>query len=186
MQVWRQRCYTPQSGRMCCLRCRALQRKYRSYKLFAVYRGSIGSVGRTRNLFIRLHRLRKGVHQRGAMVSWWVSCRGTLLWTRRVVGRRERKGRYTKSRGERCSRTGWMCRAVHVYRDIGAVNRTHNPQQRGRFTAAKVSWRGAMVLYGCRVAGTLLRPLARWTSTGAGDSKTLCDCRAMAISTQYS
>jgi hypothetical protein len=78
---------------MCRLRCQALQRKYRSYELFAVYRGGIGSVGRTRNLFIRLHRLRKRcASTRGngivlGVASWDITLDPSRCWVS------ERKGR---------------------------------------------------------------------------------------------
>jgi hypothetical protein len=81
------------------------------------------------------------------------------------------------SRGERCSRTVLLRPDGHVTYgantptqvwDVHRVPRYRRcvshaqRQQRGSFTAAKVLWRGAMLLCGCRVAGPcsgkVLRP----------------------------
>jgi hypothetical protein len=88
-----------------------------------------------------------------------------------VVNRRLRR---SWSRGERCSRTVLLrpdgcviygaTTPTHVIRTVHRVPRYRRfvahaqPQQRGSFTAAKVLWRGAMLLCECRVAGPCSGP----------------------------
>jgi hypothetical protein len=82
---------------MCRLQCQAHQR--RSYELFAVYRGGIVNVGR--NLFIRLHRLRKRcASTRGngivlGVASWDITLDPSRCW---VSGK---EGQYIKILGDR-------------------------------------------------------------------------------------